>query len=145
MAESTERELYGDLRAITGHQKSKFLLYFESSCIVITRSRKLARVITSKSVVKNSVLPSLHVVTALSVLIAKTEKCKIKKFTGFTVWLNACSTSLHVYKKIYLQMLLPNRLILIPLRLRMNQVNDPIENEQLQAPILSAIMRNEEY
>ena len=51
MAESTERELYGDLRAITGHQKSKFLLYFESSCIVITRSRKLA-------VVKNSVLPT---------------------------------------------------------------------------------------
>jgi hypothetical protein len=51
--ESTERELYGDLRAITGHQKSKFLLYFESSCIVITRSRKLARVITSKSVSKS--------------------------------------------------------------------------------------------
>ena len=54
----TERDLFGDLRAITGHQKSKFLLYFESSCIVITRSRKLARVITSKSVVKNSVLPT---------------------------------------------------------------------------------------
>ena len=58
MAESTERELYGDLREITGHQKSKFLLYFESNCIVITRSRKLARAITSKSVVKNSVLPT---------------------------------------------------------------------------------------
>ena len=58
MAESTERELYGDLRAITCHQKSKFLLYCESSCIVITRSRKLARVIMSKSVVKNSVLPT---------------------------------------------------------------------------------------
>ena len=58
MVESTERELYSDLRAITGHQKSKFLLYFESSCIVITRSRKLARVITSKSVVKNSMLPT---------------------------------------------------------------------------------------
>jgi hypothetical protein len=58
MEESTERELYGDLRAITSHQKSKFLLYFESSCIVITRSKKLARVITSKSVVKNSVLPT---------------------------------------------------------------------------------------
>ena len=58
MAESTERELYDDLRAITGHQKSKFLLYCESSCIVITRSRKLERVITSKSVVKNSVLPT---------------------------------------------------------------------------------------
>ena len=57
MVEGTERELYGDLRAITGHQKSKFLLYFESSSIVITRSRKLARVKTSKSVVKNSVLP----------------------------------------------------------------------------------------
>ena len=58
MAVSKERELYGYLRAITDSQKSKFLLYFESSCIVITRSRKLARVITSKSVVKNSVLPT---------------------------------------------------------------------------------------
>jgi hypothetical protein len=47
MAESTERELYGDLRAITGHQKSKFLLHFESSCIVITRPKKLARAETS--------------------------------------------------------------------------------------------------
>ena len=62
MTESTEQELYGDLRAITGHQKSKFLLYFGSSCIVITRSRKLARVITSKSVVKNSVLPTAAII-----------------------------------------------------------------------------------
>jgi hypothetical protein len=58
MAKSTERQLYDDLRAITDWQTSKFLLYFDSSCIVITRSRKLARVITSKSVVKNSVLPT---------------------------------------------------------------------------------------
>ena len=60
------RELYGDLRAITGHQKSKFLLYFESSCIVITRSRKLARVITSKSVVKNSVLPTAAIILSIA-------------------------------------------------------------------------------
>jgi hypothetical protein len=55
MAECTKRELYDDLRAITEHQKSKFLVYSDSSCIVITRSRELARVITSKSVVEISV------------------------------------------------------------------------------------------
>ena len=70
MAESTERKLYGDLRAITDWQKSKFLLYFDSSCIVITRSRKLARVMTSKSVVEISVLPTAAImVTPCSMLL----------------------------------------------------------------------------
>jgi hypothetical protein len=62
---STERQLYDDLRAITDWQTSKFLIYFDSSCIVITRSRKLARVITSKSVVKNSVLPTAAIILIL--------------------------------------------------------------------------------
>ena len=56
MADCTKRELYDNLRAITEHQKSKFIVYFDSSCIVITRSSELARVITSKLVVEISVL-----------------------------------------------------------------------------------------
>jgi hypothetical protein len=79
MVESTARELYGDLRAITGHQKSNFLLYFESSCIVITRSRKLARVITSKSVVKNSVLPTAAIKARWSIKVGVFKIKKIKK------------------------------------------------------------------
>ena len=70
MAESTERELYGDLQAITEHQKSKFLLYFASSCIVITRPMELARVMTSKSVVEISVLPT----AAIMVMNTRTQR-----------------------------------------------------------------------
>ena len=69
MAECTKRELYDDLRAITEHQKSKFLVYSDSSCIVITRSRELARVITSKSVVEISVLPTAGIVWHTAKLI----------------------------------------------------------------------------
>jgi hypothetical protein len=54
MAECTKRELYNDLRAITEHQKSKFLVYSDSSCIVITRSRELARVITVLPIIRIS-------------------------------------------------------------------------------------------
>ena len=77
-------------------------------------------------------------------LIAKTEKCKIKKFTGFTVWLNACSTSLHVYKKRYLQINAVAQPIDLdsapPQNEPVSPVNDPIENEQLQAPNLDVIL-----
>jgi hypothetical protein len=74
------------------------------------------------------------------VLIAKTEKCKIKKFTDFTVWLNACSTALHVYKKRYLRINAVAQPIDLdpapPQNEPVSPVNDPIENEQLQAPNL---------
>ena len=83
MAESTERELYGDLRAITGHHKSKFLLYFESNCIVITRSRKLARVITSKSVVKNSVLPTAAIINLNTIII---DAVKLTPYTALYIY-----------------------------------------------------------
>jgi hypothetical protein len=80
MAESTERELYGDLRAITDWQKSEFLLYFDSSCIVITRSRKLARVMTSKSVVEISVLP-----TAATIILFLTST-KPLQYIQLRIW-----------------------------------------------------------
>jgi hypothetical protein len=78
------------------------------------------------------------------VLIAKTEKCKIKIFTDFTVWLNVCSTSSHVYKKRYLRINAVAQPIDLnsapPQNETVSPVNDPIENEQLQAPNLDLIL-----